>query len=199
MQVVSSFSAIHPIVEEGWPEPFEQGYFYELLLCPACEEVVFRRNYYHDIMNEDDIKYETLYPLNERAILGLPDKVTRAYEAALKVRRIDANAYAVLIGRVLDFVCEDRKAKGKNLFEKIQDLSSRGDIPQRLADIANSLRKIRNVGAHADLGQLSDRERPLLDDLCRAILEYVYGAPYLADRAEAALDSLRKIADTEVE
>jgi hypothetical protein len=54
------------------------------------------------------------------------------------------------------------------------------------------LRKFRNVGAHPNLGELTLDEVPILDDFCRAILEYVYTAPHLAQIAQDALTALTK-------
>jgi hypothetical protein len=88
-------------------------------------------------------------------------------------------------------VCEDRSAGGKDLHSKLQDLATKGEIPTKLVGVADSLRNLRNVGAHAVLGELSNAEVPILDDLCKAILEYVYSAPYLAKQAEDRLNSLK--------
>jgi len=122
---------------------------------------------------------------------ALPKQVRAAYEAALRIRGIDPNAFAVLLGRVLDHVCQDRGAGGKTLNERLNELAARGEIPQNLADMAHRLRDLRNVGAHADLGELTATEIPILDDLCRAILEYVYSAPELISRVERRLNELR--------
>jgi Domain of unknown function (DUF4145) len=63
------------------------------------------------------------------------------------------------------------------LNKKLNDLAEKGEIPTKLVEVAHSLRKLRNFGAHASLGELTRDEIPILDDLCRAILEYVYNAP----------------------
>jgi hypothetical protein len=52
-----------------------------------------------------------------------------------------------------------------------------GDIPEPLSKLVSSFAGFRNVGAPADLGDLTDQEIPFTHDLCRAILEYVYTAP----------------------
>jgi hypothetical protein len=41
------------------------------------------------------------------------------------------------------------------------------------------------------LGELTSAELPVLDDLTRAILEYVYSAPFLAREAEERLAKLK--------
>jgi hypothetical protein len=121
----------------------------------------------------------------------LPSKVAKAYEAAGRVKPVDPNAFAVLLGRVLEHVCEDRGAIGETLNERLGDLAQKGEIPRKLADMAHGLRNLRNVGAHATLGELTESEIPILDDLCRAILEYVYSAPALVARVQERLDGLR--------
>lgn len=123
---------------------------------------------------------------------GLPARVQQSYEAALKVRRIDANAFGVLLGRVLEIVCEDRAAARSDLYAKLQDLAEKKEIPEKLVDVAHSLRKLRNVGAHAALGELTPAEVPILEDLTRAILEYVYTAPFLATLAVSRIEQLRQ-------
>jgi hypothetical protein len=121
-----------------------------------------------------------LYPQTEKRVEGLPPEVAQAYEAARRVKTVDYNAYAVLLGRVLEKVCEDRQAQGESLSARLQDLAARGEIPKHLADMAHQIRLLRNVGAHANLGELTDEDVPILDDLIRAVLEYVYSAPVLA-------------------
>jgi hypothetical protein len=133
----------------------------------------------------------SLYPLGEKVLRGLPRKIDAAYQAAHKVRNIDANAYGVLLGRVLDLVCEDRKASGKTLDQKLKSLAQNGEIPSKLVDVAAGVRKLRNIGAHANMGDLTAAELPVLDDLTRAILEYVYSAPFLAKEAEKRLAKLK--------
>jgi hypothetical protein len=50
---------------------------------------------------------------------------------------------------------------------------------------------MRNIGAHAAGVQLSENEVPVIDALCRAILEYVYGAPHLVALAQQTLDKVK--------
>jgi Domain of unknown function (DUF4145) len=152
----------------------EQGYNYTLFLCLACKNVTLQQYFDYDSSDPEDITVETLYPQQGIKLSYLPSLVQKAYEAALKARGIDANAYAILLGRMLEIVCEDRKVKGKDLNDKLKVLATKGEIPTNLVDIAHSLRKLRNIGAHETLDGLSDDEMPILDELSKAILEYVY-------------------------
>ena len=168
------------------------GYSAHLSKCPACSGIILRRYYWHDFaVDPSEIVYEELYPVANELPLGLPDEISKAYRAALKVRNIDTNAYVILLGRVLELVCVNRDATGNNLDNKLKNLSQKGEIPEKLVDVASGLRKLRNIGAHASLGGLTEAEIPVLDKLTLAILEYVYSAPLLAKEAEGRLKKLK--------
>lgn len=92
---------------------------------------------------------------------------------------------------MLDLVCIDKKAEGKTLHEKLKDIAGKGIMPDQLADMAHQLRQLRNIGAHANLGELTDEEIPILESLSRAVLEYVYSAPALIKNVESKIDALK--------
>lgn len=173
------------------PQP-DQGYKYELLLCLACEKVTLTEYFEHSCMDPEDNNLETLYPPQGVKLFYLPSSVQKAYEAALKARAIDANAYAILLGRMLEIVCENRKVKGESLYDKLKTLAEKGEIPNNLVGVAHGLRMLRNIGAHEPLEGLSSDEIPILDDLSRAILEYIYIAPTLARQAEERSKCLKE-------
>jgi len=156
-----------------YPTNVEGHTGYELCTCPVCRRVTLRSYYWHEFMDDADVLFEILYPAAERIQNGLPPEVRKAYESAQNVRHIDPNAYGVLLGRVLDIVCEDRGASGDTLDQKLTSLHKNGEIPEKLVAVAAGVRRLRNVGAHADLGELTEEELPVLNDLTRAILDYV--------------------------
>ena len=169
------------------------GTYWNVLECPACEKDNVVRYDWHDSMESDDeVKYEFLYPQNPTYPLGLTDEILKAYLAAEKVKVIDVNAYAILVRRLLELVCLDREAKGKTLALMLEDLSNKGEIPEKLVKVAKGLKDFGNVGAHAGSGKLSKQEIPIVTALCKAILEYVYSAPHLAELAEIKLSKIRK-------
>ncbi len=192
MEIVARHSTVQQEEDERSPFTWEAGFLFELIKCPACREIMLRRLHWDDrYMDGSDQDYETLYPAGDKMPRGLPPKIKKGYEAAQRVRNVDPNAYGVLLGRVLEMVCGDRNASGDTLEQRLQCLSTRGDIPTKLVAVATGLRKLRNVGAHPDLGELTGAELPVLDDLTRAILEYVYSAPSLAKEAEDRLGKLK--------
>lgn len=171
---------------------WDEGPFWEILECQACNQVLFRKGYWHEYRSEETgPRYEILYPNEPEQIRSLPKPISKAYEAAQKVKAIDSNAFAVLLGRVLDLVCIDKNATGDSLFERLKDIANRDIMPQQLADMAQALRQLRNIGAHADLGELTKAEVPILEDLIKAILEYVYSAPALVQIVQLRIDELK--------
>lgn len=187
MEIVAVYDDKQPDFDARTGEEFERGTIYRIAKCPACGKITLTRIEYHECLDEYELPREVLYPHIEKGPLGLPEKIQNAYEAALRVRSVDANAYAVLIGRVLEMVCIDRNACGRDLNEKLSDLSKKGEIPAKLVKVAHSLRYLRNIGAHATLGELKKSDIPILDNLCNAILEYIYSAPFLVLQVEASL------------
>jgi len=192
MEIIGEYSQVRDYDDPRSGLSWEAGPVYEVLVCPACHGVVFRSYYWHDLaIDPSEVECKVLYPAESSTLPGLPDSIKRAFDAAKKVRAIDANAYGVLLGRLIELICEDRKATGRTLAEKLKDLSEKGEIPSKLVPVANSLRNLRNIGAHAVLGELTPAELPILDNLCKAIVEYVYSAPHLVKQAEQRLQALK--------
>lgn len=172
--------------------PWEAGPVHELLTCPACEGVTLQRYHWNDQFDPDEIDVEIVYPTTaSTAPIGLPPTIQQEFDAALRVRAVSPNAYGVLLGRLLELVCNDRGAEKGNLGARLKDLSSRDEIPEQLVRVAEKLQELRHVGAHAWVGELGPAEVPILDSLCRAILQYVYSAPHLVKQAEQRLNQLR--------
>ena len=168
---------------------WNEGFILEITACPACDQRMLRKLQIHDGREPDRgvVAVEVLYPVSPEIPLGLPDSIEKGFRSALRIQAVDPNAYGVLLGRVVDLVCSDRKAEGSTMFERLEDLADRGEIPEKLSDVAQKLRKMRNIGANADLGELTEDDVPVLDRLCRALLDYVYSAPALVEEAAKKL------------
>jgi hypothetical protein len=151
---------------------------WRLLRCPACLRPTLEEIY--ELEGDPFPEEKILYPSFPQANListNLPHEIAQEYEAALKVRDISDNACAVLIRRTLEVICRHENAKGKDLFIQIQVLATSGHIPQPLADMAHLLRKIGNLGAHADEDFITKSDVTTMIDFLEAILEYLYVAP----------------------
>jgi len=181
-----------PQGNEFGPQP-NQGTYYDVFDCPACHRENIVKYFWHDFMeSEEDLSYELLYPMDNDIPLGLPKEIKKSFVAAQKIKLLDANSYALLIRRVLELVCFDREAEGRDLAKKLKFLSDKGEIPQKLVRIAKGLRLLGNIGAHERYGSLGEKEVPILRDMIKSILEYVYTAPFLAELAEKKLEELSK-------
>ncbi|MBI3582211.1 MAG: DUF4145 domain-containing protein [Nitrospinae bacterium] len=193
MEVVNTYFDLHESYDDFGG--LSAGDYYRMLLCPACKKVSLIKFYWHEgIMTTlGDTEITVLYPNISEIPKGLPQDVHRTFESASRVKNIDANAYGVLIGRTLEFVCIERKATGDNLYTQLEFLSKNNEIPANITTIASQLRIFRNIGAHASSGELTKDEVPILEDLCLAILEYIYTVPYLVKKANEAMEKVKKL------
>ena len=73
----------------------------------------------------------------------------------------------------------------------LKELAAKNEIPDKLVKVASGLKDFGNIGAHAGSGDLTEKEIPILNALCSAILEYVYSAPHLATIAENKLKTIK--------
>lgn len=192
MEIVGIVNDDHIYVDPNYGPMNETGTHYSVLKCPACEKINIVSYDWHDGMESDDeISYDFLYPQNVNYPIGLPEKILTAYKAAEKVKSIDVNAYSILMRRLLELVCLDRGAKVGTLAAMLKELADKNEIPDKLVKVATGLKDFGNIGAHAGSGELTEKEIPIVNALCSAILEYVYSAPYLATIAENKLTTIK--------
>ncbi|MDY7080400.1 MAG: DUF4145 domain-containing protein [Chloroflexota bacterium] len=194
--IVASYDATSSFtLSQGiYSEEYKAGNVWELVLCPVCSGMNLRQVAVNGAAGPDEtggvLGARVVYPSN-RSFAGLPPAIDSAYQAALKVRHVDANAFAVLLRRVIEGVCLDRGASGRDLNAKLDDLAKKGEIPAQLAEMAHQLRHFGNIGAHFGEEDLTSAESVLLDDLCGAVLEYVYVAPGLLEKLKSRLQELK--------
>jgi hypothetical protein len=171
--------------------PVEQGTYYDVLKCLKCGNINIGSYIWSDYMEMEDFTgYTMIYPQTKELPNGLPDNIYKAYTDAEKVKQIAPVAYGLLLGRILEMICQEKKAKGRTLQNWLDDLKSRGEIPDKLVKVASILRGYRNLSAHAGI-DIGLNEIPLVKALCDALMEYIYGAPYLAELAEKQLLKLK--------
>ncbi len=167
---------------QGLPNDGESHRQWLILECPVCAELTLEQIYYvlDDVAVQSEyrnfeISTQVLYP--PMRVANLPEAIEKAYRAALKVRHVEPNACAVLVGRTLETVCRHEKAVGNTLADKLTTLANSGRIPQTLAQMAQQLRLIRNLAAHVAEDEVTEQDVPIIIDFLEAILEYLYYAP----------------------
>lgn len=177
-------------------EPYTEHDFYvwNLLMCPVCRKPILEEQFSSTFEQDENgwpLHVRILHPVGEISLDGLPETVQKEYIAAIRIRHINPNAFAVLLGRLLDVVCLDRGAPGDNLLSRINHLAKTDEIPNRLAEMAHQIRALRNIAAHADLGNLEQADVVVLTEFCEAILEYVYRAPKKLQIVQKRISSIR--------
>lgn len=107
----------------------------------------------------------------------VPALVQRTYADAWPLRHLNPAAFANQIRRCLEFVCENKGASGGTLAEKLRDLATREVFPSELAEVADLLREVGNIGSHASAREIDVWDAELIDELFCLILRYVYLGP----------------------
>ena len=95
------------------------------------------------------------------------------------------------IRAIIEAVCKDRLAKGKNLQEKIDDLAKEGIITKDGAAILHSLRFIGNEAVH-EVKAHTDQELTIALGVAEHILNSVYIMPKLAEKLPTKQPSTEK-------
>ncbi|MBX9781004.1 MAG: DUF4145 domain-containing protein [Chitinophagaceae bacterium] len=192
MKIIGNVNDTYVYEDPEYGPHGEGGTIYSVLECPACKKINIVSYSWHDgIESDDEIDYDILFPQESNFPVGLPDNIASTLRAAEKIKTIDVNAYAILLRRLLELVCLDRKAKGLTLALMLKDLADKNEIPEKLVKVANGLKDFGNIGAHAGIGELSEKEIPIVRALTLAILEYIYSAPHLATLAETKLNAIK--------
>ncbi len=160
-----------------------------LLLCLTCRKITLQQVIESATEGLPNGNYEEriLYPVERPRLADLPVAIEKRYRAALKVQNIEPNACAVLVGRTLEAACNHEKASGKALAEKLDYLANAGRIPKTLAEMAQQLRQLRNLGAHDAEDEVTEVDVPIILDFLEAILEYLYVAPAKVAAVQARL------------
>ncbi|MCF6343121.1 MAG: DUF4145 domain-containing protein [Devosiaceae bacterium] len=133
---------------------------FEIVQCLGCEQISFRM----ESSNSEDIDpntdepfiSETLYPRRDKnrvniaqSIWYLSSKLSNLYEETSTAMD---NELKVLSGigmrAILETVCNDQEAKGKDLFEKIDWLEEEGVLGRGNAGILHKIRLLGNDSAH---------------------------------------------------
>lgn len=166
---------------------------YSTLMCSTCSRPTLRRtNMMYVEIDTELVEGETeiLYPTETAQLSNLPEKIERKYKAALKVRYIEPNACAVLVGRTLEAACNHEGAQGRTLAQKLNYLAQIGRIPNTLAEMARQLKELRNLGAHDAEDEVTEQDVPIILDFLEAILEYLYVAPAKIEAVRTRLTRL---------
>lgn len=169
---------------DGWEH-------FQVLKCGGCEAVFFRTT----SANSEDVDYdydhegktigrynvtERLYPeaTAERNTIRdfhlIPERLASIYTEAAKALYSNQPVLAGIgIRAILETICKDKSAPGKDLYEKIDGLKSQGVLSPNGAVVLHKLRVLGNISAH-EVKPHSDDQLSLAFDVLDNLLMNVY-------------------------
>jgi len=146
--------------------------------CSTCSRVLVYEDFNVDRSALSFERADLSYPEPAELHEAVPETVAGIYEEAALIASIAPNAYAVMIRRALEALCDDRGSRPGTLHSRLEELASRGELPALLASLTHTLRTLGNQGAHFSETSLSQPDVWAIRDFFRAVVEYVYIAPY---------------------
>lgn len=115
----------------------------------------------------------------------IPDLVKKATIEAEKCFAVGApNACGTMARRAVDALCQEKKAEGKDVYNRLEDLKNKGILPKELWEWGNQLRIFGKKGAHPEFEELEDSDAEAAVKFLRDLLKYSYVLPYELQRAK---------------
>ncbi|MFA6597110.1 MAG: DUF4145 domain-containing protein [Ignavibacteriaceae bacterium] len=168
---------------------------FEIVQCQGCKTISFRQNnqcsedYVFD--REGEMELENHVQLFPGRVAGrhklkncgyLDDPIEKIYD---ETHSALCNNLSILTGigirALIEVVCKDKKAKGRDLEKKIDDLVKNGILTNDGADILHSLRIMGNKAAH-EVAPASQEVLDIAFDVVEHLLEGVYLLPLKAKK-----------------
>lgn len=170
---------------------------FEVIRCLNCDALSFRKEasdsegYYYDHEAEEYTSElsVSLFPnrtagrFKIEGYWSLPPEVRATYDELILAMNGEQPILAGLGVRILiEMICKEQSAVGKNLFAKIDDLKSKGVLTNAGADILHKLRSMGNDSAH-EAKPSSAKQLTLAMDVVENLLQSVYIHPVEAKAA----------------
>ena len=174
---------------------FDWSADHQIVQCLGCKSLSYRiarsnSEDYHQI-SDDDYEYavvEKLYPprLEGRKGLGdetvyLPAKIRPIYDETLTALSVQALILAAIgLRALIEAVCQERQAKGSDLFKKIDNLVEQRFLTPAGAEILHKIRALGNAAAH-EAKPHNEKQLALAMDIVEHMLKDVYILPKQAE------------------
>lgn len=167
----------------------EEHFDWILLSCPVCNKVTLYEEYDNELTRDYYTQSEVLYPKSSLDYIGVPENIKTAFESALKVKNIDTAICALSLRRVLEAICKDKGANGKNLEQMISDMINRQLLPQMFDDACWIVRQLGNSAAHGDNKHFSMHQVDQTIIFMQNIINYLYSLPIKMQQLRTAIQS----------
>lgn len=166
-------------------EEFDFNCDYELYECPICHEPTLYSDYSDETMfvpfrDDGYMEHDTkiMFPVNQLSSdKGIPDKVKKAYEAALKVKNIDMNICLIALRRTLELLLKDQGATSWGLKSMIEEVAGKGVLPDSLKEASSLTKMLGDTAAHDKEMEISQHDVESMSEFVNYIIEYIYVVP----------------------
>jgi hypothetical protein len=163
-------------VDDGTDDQFP--FTYTVVRCETCRQLlVYSLNDSVGPERGETPLGDLCYPRRTSLPDAVPERIRLIYAEAARVRDISPLAFVILARRLLEEVARDRDAASDDLAGSLSLLADRGDIPPVLAEATTLIRLVGNAGAHASDTRITAPRAWAVDDLLKAVIEYMYVAP----------------------
>lgn len=159
---------------------------YYIFECPVCYKPVIVSEHCLDI-NDEIPRFDIVYPSLNVSSYGVPNEIYLAFESAIKTKEIDYSICLLSLRRVLEMICNDKGAKGKNLESKIKDLVDRNLLPEMIGDACWIIRQLGNEAAHADEIEVYNYDVEQVIGYVGTIIDYLYSMPHRISRLKETI------------
>ncbi len=186
--------------QQAYLMDLNQQSHYQIVQCNGCKEYTFRLQYCEDTYETIDgecltLEHEHLYPsrIEGRKTLAdihyLPSQVRCIYKETHQALNGESYILAGIgLRALIETVCKEKNAKGKDLFKKIDDLVIKQILTPEGAEILHKIRTLGNIAAH-EVKPQSETQLCLAMDVVEHLLIAVYILP---QKVEAELKDLKK-------
>lgn len=154
-------------------------------ICPnsSCRGIVFS-------ISQQEIVFASFPPLLlDFDVEGLPSTCAVTLMEAIACHASNAHrATAIMVRRLLEEICAENEAKGKNLHERLESLKSKVTLPTALFDAMKELKLLGNDAAHVDAkdyDSVGKEEAELAIEVAKEIVKALYQLSGLVDRLKA--------------
>lgn len=163
------------------------------LECPVCHKPVLISEYIFDVANTSPER-KTEYPTIAVSPNGVPKEIYAAFEAAVKTKGIDYAICLLSLRRVLEMICKDKGAVGRDLEKKIDDLIEKKIFPPMIGDACWIIRQMGNDAAHADKVEVYPYDIEQVIDYVATIIDYLYSMPYRVGKMKKKIEERKAAA-----
>lgn len=183
---------------------YEYGFqtdLHYLCQCSYCNDVVYVKYWKVDVDPDWHLQYETHYPLASHVYgENVPAQIYAAsYEASKCLNASAFLATAVMCRRTIEAIVKDQGAdKATSLAAAIKSLVAEKSLPSAMGALADLVRLVGNIGAHASREEVTREQAHDMFNLTRTLIDALYVTPGKVSDMRQRLDSERasqKLAD----